>query len=402
MFSLLGEHEMAEQYRTKRAASSERPRSRTWVWGWVFLALLILTAQSGCQEETASPQATSLQTEQAQSVVTADADRVEESRPGDTPVAQEVTSLAKPKPQAIDSPKITLAKTVHDFGEVGPGTSHSARFEFKNEGTAPLKIAEVRSCCGVVTRGVKAGQEYAPGRSGVLELDYRAGDQPAPIRRSLYIMSNDPLQGRVTLTIKAKIARRVDHTPSRLKLFLRKDNGGLKQIKLNSLDGRDFSIKGFRATQKAITADFDPSVKATEFVLDPQADMEKLKRHTRGWVHIDLTHPECKSVRLQYDVLPEFSFDLEQILMFNLKAGQPLQRELWLLNNYQDDFEIESVSSQKGTVKLLSKEKVENRYRLKLEITPPELSGERAVMSDVVEIKIAGGDTLSVPCRGFY
>ena len=88
--------------------------------------------------------------------------------------------------------------------------------------------------------------------------------------------------------------------------------------------------------------------------------------------------------------------------MFNLKAGQPVKREIWMLSNYQDDFELESVTSQKGTVKLLEKEKVENRYRLKFEITPPELASERAVMSDVIEIKVKDGKTLSIPCRGFY
>ncbi|MHC4520326.1 MAG: DUF1573 domain-containing protein [Planctomycetota bacterium] len=391
---------MAETNRTKRTVASGRSFGRSWISGLLLLAVLALALQSGCQEEAAAPQATSMRTEPAAPPISAEPGEPEEPAWSDPPVAQEVTSLAKP--QVVDAPKITLTKTVHDFGEVGPGTAHSARFEFKNEGTAPLKITQVRSCCGVVTRGVKAGQEYAPGESGVLELDYRAGEQPAPIRRQLHILSNDPLQGIVTLTIRAQIARRIDHTPSRLKLFVRKENAGAKEIKLTSLDGQEFSIKGFRATAKAITADFDPAVKATELVLKPKADMEKLKRNLRGWVHIDLTHPECESVRLPYDVLPEFSVDLHQILMFNLKAGQPVQRELWVLSNYQDDFEIESVSSQKGTVKLLDTEKVENRYRLKLEITPPEVTGERAVMSDVLEVKIKGSETLSIQCRGFY
>lgn len=391
---------MAATYRTKRTVVSRRLFGRSWITGLLSMAVLVSALQSGCQEEAAGPQATSIRTEPAAPTLSAEPDKPEEPASEDTPVAREVTSLAKP--QVVNAPKITLAKTVHDFGEVGPGTAHSARFEFKNEGTAPLKITQVRSCCGVVTRGVKAGREYAPGESGALELDYTAGSQPAPIRRQLYILSNDPLQGVATLTIRAQIARRVDHTPTRLKLFVRKENAGAKEIRLTSLDGRPFSIKGFRATAKAITAEFDPSAEGTEFVLKPKADMEKLKRNLRGWVHIDLTHPECKSVRLPYDVLPEFSVDLQQILMFNLKAGQPVQRELWVLSNYRDDFEIESVSSQKGTVKLLNTEKVENRYRLKLEITPPEVAGERAVMSDTLEVKIKGSETLSIPCRGFY
>jgi len=391
---------MNEKYQTRRTVAFGRDLSRRSVWGLVLLGAVVLVLQLGCHEETAAPGATSVQTEPSDRVVVPESDKPGEVVSADAPEAVEVTRLARP--QVVDAPKITLSKTVHDFGEIGPGTAHSTRFEFKNEGTFPLRITQVQSCCGVVTRGVKAGQEYAPGQSGILEVDYRAGEMPTPIRKDLHIVSNDPLHGVVTLTIKAEVARRIDHTPSRLKLFLRRENAGARDITLTSLDGRAFSIKGFRATAKAISADFDPAAKDTKFVLKPKTDMEKLKRHLRGWIHIDLTHPECKSVRLPFDVLPEFSFDIEQILMFNLKAGQPVKREIWMLSNYQDDFELESVTSQKGTVKLLEKEKVENRYRLKFEITPPELASERAVMSDVIEIKVKDGKTLSIPCRGFY
>ena len=103
-----------------------------------------------------------------------------------------------------------------------------------------------------------------------------------------------------------------------------------------------------------------------------------------------------------YDVLSEFTVNPQQIMLFNLKAGQAIQREIWILSNYQADFEMESVTSQKEFVTLLEKEKVDDRYRLKIEITPPAAESERAVMSDVVEIKIKDGQTLSIQCRGFY
>jgi hypothetical protein len=130
--------------------------------------------------------------------------------------------------------------------------------------------------------------------------------------------------------------------------------------------------------------------------------MEKLKRNPRGYISIDLTHPECQNVRVLFDVLPEFTVSPPTIMLFNLKAGQPVEREVWILSNYQDDFEIESVTSQKEIVTLLSKNKVQNRYQLKLQITPPAAEGERAVLSDIIEVKIKGGETLSIQCRGFY
>ena len=91
-----------------------------------------------------------------------------------------------------------------------------------------------------------------------------------------------------------------------------------------------------------------------------------------------------------------------------------------MLSNYSDDFEIESVTSRKETVKLLESKKIKGtatspssagvggrsrpgvRYQLRVEITPPPVEGERAVLSDVLDVKIKDGTTLSIQCRGFY
>jgi hypothetical protein len=89
-------------------------------------------------------------------------------------------------------------------------------------------------------------------------------------------------------------------------------------------------------------------------------------------------------------------------MMFGLKAGQPVQREFWVLNNYEEDFEIESVTSQKGTIKLLEKTMTGNRCHLRVEMTPPEQGPDSTVASDTLEIKIKDNKTLTVPFRGFY
>ena len=365
---------MAERHHVTPTAAFAKHAHRWLVWRGLLLSLALLTSSSGCREESSNVQGPSL-----------------EAEPGKVVEGAEETEV-------VPAPRIVFDKKVHDFGRVGPGTSHSARFEFKNEGTAPLKITLVRSCCGVVTRGVKAGQVYKPGESGALELDYRASMQPSPFDRKLYIQSNDPILGVATLVIKATVVPRIAYTPARLRLFMNRENAGAEDIKLTSLDGKPFSIKGFRATAKSMTADFDPSVKATEFVLKPKMDMKTLARNLKGQISIDLTHPECPNIRLLYDVLPEFTISPGQLMLFNVQAGQPVQREVMILSNYREDFEIESVSSQKGAAKLLESKRMDNRYRLKIEITPPVAKA----MSDVIEVKIKDGPTLTIVCRGYY
>lgn len=378
---------MVENRRADRRAvrKSKGCFSSSWVVVLVLCGALLMVL-SGCQEQARSSPA-----------VSADGD-------------------GKVLPTA-DGPRITLEKTVHDFGEVGPGTSHKGQFRFTNTGNAPLIITRVATCCGVVTKGVREGQRYAPGRGGVLELEYQAQSVPGDMKRNLYLYCNDPNQNVVPLTVQAKIMRRIDVAPTNLRLFLKRENAGAQSITLTSLDERPFAITDFRATANTITADFDPTVEATEFVLTPKVNLERIERNLRGQVRISLTHPECDDVTISYDVLPEFTVSPPQLMLFNLQPGQAVRREIWVLGNYEEDFEIESVSSQKGLLEVVETEKrkgaardwmpavdddrVITRYKVAVDITPPEES-IGAVLSDVLEITIKGGETLQVICRGFY
>jgi hypothetical protein len=315
-------------------------------------------------------------------------------------------------------PKIQIENRVQDFGNIGPETKHTTTFAFKNVGTAPLRIVRVKKCCGSVTRGVEEGQEYAPGKGGALEVEYLTGTYPGPLVRNLSIETNDPNEPEAHLTIKANVVFPVEHQPSRLELFARQENAGCGPITLESVDGQPFAITGFRSTANTITADFDPNVKATEFTLHPKADLEKLKRSPKGQVSIDLTHPELKNIRILYDVSPDFTISPPQLTLFNLKADEPIRRDIWVMSNYEKDFDIESVSSQRGSMKLIESKKVSPtpmeqeaarkgvkigaRYQLQIEITPPALEDKRSILSDVLEVKIKGGETLTLQCRGFY
>jgi hypothetical protein len=298
---------------------------------------------------------------------------------------------------------MAVEKEVCDLGEIGTDTKHTGQFRFTNPGTAPLKIVLVRACCGVAIKGVEAGRQYAPGASGALEFTFQAPSLPSPaVARVISLQTNDPEHGTTSLTLKASVVRRVDCNPKSLTLALRGPNAGCPDLVLTSLDHRPFSITNFKATLGAITAPFDPGAKATEFTLKPQVDLAELRQQRTGRISIDLTHPECTNVQVSYVVLPEFTISPPNMVLFELKAGQAVPREFRIRSNYQEDFEIESVSSQKGTVTLVEKSKTDNDCRLRVEITPPAPEGRKASLSDTLQVKIRDGQTLLIPCRRFY
>jgi hypothetical protein len=323
--------------------------------------------------------------------------------------AEPVTGTSKP-PQANPSlakksqkpgPEITFESLIHDYGEIGAGTRNTCEFKFKNTGDALLKISKVDAPCGCTVPKL-AKKEYTPGESGILTVIYQSGNSAGSATKRLYVNSNDKAKPRVGLTIKAQVVMKVEHKPQRLNLLLKGKNAGCPDITLISRDKRPFSITRFKSTGDSITADFDASVKAATFVLKPKIDMEKLKKGLRGQVEISLTHPECKKVTIIFDTLAEFKVDPRVVYVRDAEPQKPVTKKVWIFSNYNEDVEVETASSRKGTIKVLTQEKVRNGYQFELQITPPAAETKTRVFTDVFSVKLKGGQLLQITCYGIY
>jgi hypothetical protein len=214
------------------------------------------------------------------------------------------------------------------------------------------------------------------------------------------VNSNDKSNPKVKLTVQAKIAVQVTHTPKELKLLLEDENAS-PEITITSADGRPFAIRSFRATTSAITADYDSSIKAKTHTIHPKVDAQELQKSLTGRINIMLTHPGCKKITIPFKVLAKFKTDPPSILFFNASPAEPNEKTVWVLNNYGDDFEVESVSSEKGLIEVLTQERIGKKYKFVLEITPPADAG-RKMFTDVFYINIKDGKQLKVHCNGFY
>jgi hypothetical protein len=301
----------------------------------------------------------------------------------------------------VDGPRITFEKVTHDFGEISPGTKNPCEFKFKNTGNALLKIGKIRCPCGC-TVATLAKTDYAPGESGVLKIVYNASRIPSKIRKSCSVPCNDKKNPTVVLVITAKITRKVEHKPEKLNLLLKGENAGSPEIILTSLDKQPFSIMHFKCTGNSLTADYDPLVKATKFVLKPKVDFEKLQKGPRGQIEIGLTHPGCKSVRIVFETLAEFKTDPRVVYVRDAEGKRSVIKKFSVLSNYNEYFEIESTSSKKGIVKVLTQKKVSRGYEFELQITPPAFESRTRVFTDVFFVKLKGGHQLQATCYGIY
>jgi hypothetical protein len=298
-------------------------------------------------------------------------------------------------------PVITFEKEEHDFGDIGADTYNKCVFKFENTGDSLLAIKDIHAPCGCTVPRISKN-DYAPGETGQIEVTYHASGGAGAVLKTADVPSNDPKRPTVRLTLKAKIVTAVRYEPLNIDLQFKGSNANCPKITLTSGDGQPFAIKDFSATSGAITAAFDPSVEKTQFVIDPNVDLAKLEKVSFGSISIKLSHPKCPTISIPVRVIPRYRLQPPSLLIRNAEPNQPTIRDdVWIINNYSEDFEIESAVSEAGYVKLLSKEKIDQRYKLKVQITPPAGEDKR-FFSDNLVIKLTDGTTLTLGCRGFY
>jgi len=390
---------------------------------WLILVILttgsILLTQVGCQEAQKSVE------RGEEPVVGVDKSATAPDKPGPAKPAPDTgtvkTAPDKPVPASARRPrripprlepvtakldpnapsaKIRFQKLVHDFGDIEPSSRSLCEFGFKNVGDAQLKILSVNCSCGCTSYTLEK-KEYAPGESGTIKIKYSAASRPGPVNRHCTVTSNDPTTPQVSLTMKGRIVERVGFEPKRLNLLLKKE-AALPKVTLTSLDGKPFGIKDVKSSVNAIGAEFDPSVEATKLVVQLTANKDQLRRVTNGVVEISLTHPSCKSVTIPFSALARFKVNPPVIILFDAEPGKAVVRKnVSILNNYKEDFEIESAKSKEGITKVLEQQRITSGYNFTLEITPPN-SGEARRFSDEFSVQVKDGDLLTIRVQGFY
>jgi hypothetical protein len=314
--------------------------------------------------------------------------------------AQAPASKTAAEPNGPPS-KITFEEPIHDFGNVAPGSLTMCKFKFANKGEGVLKISDVTKTCGCTVFTLDK-KEYAPGEEGTIDVGYNA-DKGSGIRtRHLYVMSNDPVNPRIELTIKATIVQKIVYEPEKLEYTLKGEKAGTMDLTVRSVDDQNFAITSFGSTSDAVSADFDPNKKGVKFVLKTKISMQKAGSVTNGIIEIKTTHPECPTINVPFAVLARLKVDPPSINILKAEAGKAQERELWLLNNYNEEFEIASATSKEGIIKVISQEKVGARYKFKLSVLPPPAGNQGNMFTDTFTITTKDGEKIDVVCRGFY
>ncbi len=100
---------------------------------------------------------------------------------------------------------------VKDVGAVDKGEKISHDFVIRNEGSAVLKITEVKPSCGCTVADYPRTIE--PGATGTIRSVVETKDFKGPIAKSVAVFTNDPDNPRIDLTVKADVKTIVEVSP---------------------------------------------------------------------------------------------------------------------------------------------------------------------------------------------
>jgi hypothetical protein len=307
----------------------------------------------------------------------------------------EVEPILAGPPAAIE-----FEETIADFGQVGPRTISSKELKFRNTGEGVLKIEQISQCCGVFAKADK--EEYSAGETGIVTIELHASGNIGLFERNPIVYNNDPNNKTVMLTVKAEIVQKVVWEPESFKLFRNVENGGCPKLTIKSVDGQEFAITGIRSTGDCITADYNPTIKKTEHVLDLKVNMEKLTDQMYGELNISMNHPQGDLATIFFDVVPKYSLSPKQLVVFRMKENVPQTQTIKIIDNYKQEDEIEDTSSRDNTIKLIDYKKTEEGYELNIEVTPPPTPQGEQRFSDIFYINLKSGEQLALTFHGYY
>ena len=108
------------------------------------------------------------------------------------------------QPKSEPHPVIFVESNTIDYGIVKKGSDGLRKIKVYNKGTAPLIIANCNPSCGCTVPECPK-EPILPGKFAVISVNYTKMSDLGLFTKSFSIISNDPNQPGVTITIKGEV-----------------------------------------------------------------------------------------------------------------------------------------------------------------------------------------------------
>jgi hypothetical protein len=178
------------------------------------------------------------------------------------------TGAASVTKVALPGPAIQFDATTFNFGKIKSGELVKHEFVFTNTGSATLEITDVRPGCGCTTAGTW-DKRVAPGKTGVVPLQFNSGAYGGTVTKPTTVTCNDPAQSNIVLQLTGTIWKPIDVAPS-MAIFNYSDEQQTNQTKVvlivNNMD-EPLALSDLQCTNAAFRAQLKTVRPGKEFEL---------------------------------------------------------------------------------------------------------------------------------------
>ena len=223
-----------------------------------------------------------------------------------TATPEPVTAAAKVAAPAAPAPKLVPVEAIRDVGKVAKGEKVKLDFEIRNDGPVELVITNVRPTCGCTVASFDA--KIAPGATGKIHAEIDTVDFTGPIAKTITVLSNDPVNPRVTLTIKARVEPQISSFPGYARyVYVQSQAPATVKQWLWTDNFPEFKILEVTSPYKFIRATFRQAGELErraeaastnqwiiETTIQPDAEVGAL----RDYLVVATNHPQQKNLRL--------------------------------------------------------------------------------------------------------
>jgi hypothetical protein len=139
----------------------------------------------------------------------------------------------------------------HDFGVMDMDREGRHEFVFRNVGQDVLRLSKGSTSCGCTLSQVDQ-TEIAPGQSAKVVVQWKAKKNPGVYQETATILTNDPAQPRVVLTVSGRMVPALEVVPSELSLGqLSVSQAAEGEVRVFGFRPEALVIGGFQAAEAA-------------------------------------------------------------------------------------------------------------------------------------------------------
>lgn len=303
---------------------------------------------------------------------------------GDQLATPKTDRLPSESRDQIPTPKATVNAVVHDFGTMQRGATRTHEFVVRNDGDAPLTLTAGDTTCKCTSFTVSM-QMVPPGGEALARLEWVAKSLPGAFRQSAALLTNDPYNSRIDLSVEGDVVNATGLQP---------DEFSLGRVGVNDSVSSSIVVLSFEEEDlivKAETVDVQQSADKFSLEVTPLPADELPDSRAKAGARVTLT----TAPGLPIGVLTEWVTLRTNVAS---KDGEPDTLQVPVVGRVEGDLSIHGPgwSPENGVLALgIIDNSVGKKTKLRVSIKGPDAEGAslKVVEVDPPELKV----TLSEP-----